>query len=88
MPQANDGTQFSSGMASTHHNARLAAGTVQPANQQPKSIQDDPKAMGLVNQLKALGYTGDDVAQAMEGEQPMDQSAEATKAAPLQIPGA
>lgn len=52
------------------------------------SIQDDPEAMKLVDQLKQMGFTGEDVANAMDdGGDQMQSGAEATKAAPLQIPG-
>jgi hypothetical protein len=55
---------------------------------QPKSIQDDPKAMQCVDDLKSMGYTADDVAQAMGDDQQMQPTGkEATQAAPLQIPG-
>lgn len=55
-----------------------------------KSIQDDPKAMQLVDQLQNMGYTAEDVERAMQGGEPgqMDKGTEATQAAPLQIPGA
>lgn len=55
--------------------------------QQPPPITDDPQAMQLVDQLKQMGYTGDDVAQAMDQDGGQDQSQQAS-AAPLQIPGA
>ena len=56
----------------------------------PKSIQDDPQAMQLVDQLQQMGYTADDVEQAMGGgddQAAMQGGAAATAAAPLQIPG-
>lgn len=57
------------------------------SQQQPPQITDDPQAMQLVDQLKQMGYTGDDVAQAMDQDGGQDQSGQAS-AAPLQIPGA
>ncbi|MFP5230783.1 MAG: hypothetical protein ACLGXA_24465 [Acidobacteriota bacterium] len=62
-----------------------------PADQQPQSIQDDPKAMQLVDELKQMGYTADDVAAAM-GDDDQDQStgdgnAPATGSAAIQLPG-
>lgn len=56
----------------------------------PQPITDNPQAMQCVDQLKSMGYTADDVAQAMGDEdqsQPSgDGGAMATKAAPMQIP--
>lgn len=56
----------------------------------PPPIDQNPQAMQLVDQLKQMGYTADDVAQAMGGDdqQSMDSGAQATQAAPLNIPGA
>ena len=55
------------------------------------SIQDDPEAMKLVDQLSQMGYTGEDVEMAMGGmgggADQMGAGKEATAAAPLQIPG-
>jgi len=77
MPRAKDGMQFGGQMGVNQHNAGLAGG-MKPLGKlpklpddgggqqdQPQSIQDDPKAMQLVDALKALGYTADDVAEAM-----------------------
>lgn len=66
----------------------------QPADQSsqssPQPITDNPQAMKCVDDLKQMGYTADDVAQAMGDEdksQPGgDGGAMATKAAPMQIP--
>ena len=57
---------------------------------QSKDITQDAQAMHLVDQLKQMGYTADDVAQAFDaGDQSQAPSgASATAAAPLQIPGA
>lgn len=89
--KANDGTEFTNQMAVNHHNARLAAGTVKPmtkpAPDQQKSIEDDPVAMRAVETLKRLGYTGEDVEQAMGGDQQQGGGEEATRAAGMQIPG-
>ena len=57
---------------------------------QPQDITQDAKAMDLVDQLKQMGYTGEDVEKAMGDGMNMQQSpdgAAAAKAAPLQIPG-
>lgn len=51
-------------------------------------IQDNPEAMQMVDQLKQMGYTADDVAQAMDADGGQAQAAPAAGAAPLQIPGA
>lgn len=56
----------------------------------PQPITDNPEAMKCVDTLKQLGYTADDVAQAMGDEDQSqaggDGGAMATKAAPMQIP--
>ena len=98
--KSSDGQQFTNRMSQKMHDASI--GGQKPAakvpdiqsaadpdadNQQPK-ITDDPAAMKLVDQLQQMGYTADDVSEAMGG---MDQEAsggqEAAKAAPMQIPG-
>jgi len=87
--KANDGSMHPSQMKAYEASQKPAAKPM-GAGDAPKSIQDDPKAMGLVNQLAQMGYSGDDVAQAMDqagGEASMDSGKEATQAAPLQIPG-
>ena len=57
----------------------------------PQPIEQNPQAMQLVDQLKQMGYTSDDVAQAMgdgdQDDQQQDSGAQATQAAPLNIPG-
>jgi hypothetical protein len=94
--KANDGSMHPSQMKAYEAGQKPAApampgGDPGQGQAQPKSIQDDPKAMGLVNQLQQMGYTGDDVEQAMmgagQGAPGMDQGKEAAQAAPLQIPG-
>ena len=94
---AKDGSKHSSQMKAFDASQKPAAPAgpdagADPTQAQPKSIQDDPQAMQLVDQLKQMGFTGDDVAQAMDGMG--DQRAStapggqaATAAAPLQIPG-
>jgi len=66
------------------------APTASPSSQSsPQPITDNPQAMKCVDDLKAMGYTADDVEQAMGGgdDQPQgDGGAMATKAAPMQIP--
>jgi hypothetical protein len=54
----------------------------------PQPITDNPQAMQCVDQLKQMGYTADDVAQAMGGDEQSggDGGAMATSAAPMQIP--
>lgn len=56
----------------------------------PQPITDNPEAMKCVDDLKQMGYTADDVAQAMGDEDQAqggsDGGAMATKAAPMQIP--
>jgi hypothetical protein len=82
--------QFKANDGSMHKSQKQAYDASQaPApTDQPKSIEDDPKAMQCVDELKQMGYTADDVAQAMgEDEQQPDTGAAATQAAPLAIPG-
>ena len=90
--KANDGSMHPSQMKAYDASQKPAAKPMPDhGGDAPKSIQDDPKAMGLVNQLAQMGYSGDDVAQAMDqaggGGMGMDSGKEATQAAPLQIPG-
>jgi hypothetical protein len=81
--------QFPAKDGSMHPSQMKAYDASQPnPDAQPKSIQDDPKAMQCVDDLKSMGYTADDVAQAMGDDQQMQPTGkEATQAAPLQIPG-
>ena len=92
MPKANDGTMYGSQMGANQRNAAMPKGDYgpKPDEQQPQSIMEDSKAMKLVDELKQMGYTADDVEQAMGGDEmqeaaPMSQ--EATQAASLAIPG-
>ena len=88
--KANDGSSHPSQMKAYEASQKPAAAPDAAAPpDQPKSIQDDPQAMQLVDQLKTMGYSGDDVAQAMGDNDTMPQPSgqEATQAAPLQIPG-
>ena len=96
---AKDGSKHSSQMKAFDASKAPAAPATTPADPSadptmdaPKSIQDDPQAMQLVDQLKQMGFTGDDVAQAMDGMGDQQASTApggqaATAAAPLQIPG-
>lgn len=56
----------------------------------PQPIMDNPDAMKMIDELKKMGYTGEDVEQAMgdgdESQSGGDGGAMATKAAPMQIP--
>jgi Holliday junction resolvasome RuvABC DNA-binding subunit len=98
--KSKDGQQFTNRMSQKMHDASMgdskpaakAMPDIQSANDpgadnQPK-ITDNPAAMKLVDQLQQMGYTADDVSEAMGG---MDQEAsggqEAAQAAPMQIPG-
>lgn len=56
---------------------------------QPQPITDNPEAMQCIDKLQQLGYTADDVAQAMQSDSGQDQSQAAppTKGAPMSIPG-
>jgi len=100
--KATDGQPFTNRMAMKMHDASLRgmekAPTAPPAKvskpgaeDQPPSITDNPQAMRMVDQLQQMGYTADDVAEAMGGEtdqqQGMTSGQEATAAAPMQIPG-
>lgn len=55
-------------------------------DQGPKPLEQNPEAMRLVDQLKQMGYTGEDVERAM-GQEEQPSGEEATHAAPLMIPG-
>ena len=85
---ANDGTMFTNGMARNRHNRRLAAqGANQPSapsdpSSGPEPITDNPQAMKCIDDLKQMGYSAEDVEQAMQSE-----GQEATEAAPMQLPG-
>lgn len=93
--KSKDGREFSNRPMAVQHNTRLgsmAPDKSEPASQEAKEgekdITSDPRAMQLVDELQKMGYTADDVAEAMGGqEQEMDQGKEATMAAPMQIPG-
>jgi Holliday junction resolvasome RuvABC DNA-binding subunit len=86
---ASDGSMHPSQKAAFDHGQKA------PDPGTPKSITDDPQAMQLVDQLVQMGYTPDDVAQAMEQDgqstPDTDQSVSggkpSTAAASLQIPG-
>jgi hypothetical protein len=80
-----DGKSYPSQMQASQSAPKPAS--TDSAQESKPSIQDNPQAMKCVDELKSLGYTADDVAQAMDDGAGMDQGAEATKAAPLQIPG-
>jgi Holliday junction resolvasome RuvABC DNA-binding subunit len=85
--KANDGSNHSSQQKAYQASQKTAASPDSSQDSQPKDITQDPKAMQLVDQLKQMGYTGEDVEQAMGGDQPQDQGQQATSAAPMQIPG-
>jgi Holliday junction resolvasome RuvABC DNA-binding subunit len=63
----------------------------QASGGKPEPIEQNQQAMQLIDQLKQMGYTADDVARAMGGAEQEDESqdagAQATQAAPLNIPG-
>jgi len=52
-------------------------------------IESNPDAMSAIDQLKQMGYTADDVAQAMQDDQSSASGCNAPggSKAPLQIPG-
>lgn len=80
---ANDGSKHGSQMQAYQASQTPAAPT-----DAPKDIESDPHAMQLVDELKQMGYTADDVAKAMGDDQDASPGGqEATKAAPMQIPG-
>jgi len=85
--RSKDGQEFSNPHMARHNDYRIDAGKIpgKPAVDEQKDITSDPEAMECVNKLKELGYSADDVAEAMEGEQP-NAGAEATKAAGMQMP--
>lgn len=57
--------------------------------QSPQPIMDNPQAMKCVQDLQSMGYTADDVEQAMGGgdQDAMQSGSAATAAAPMQLPG-
>lgn len=61
-----------------------------PAGSTPQPIDQNPQAMKCIDDLKAMGYTADDVEQAMGGGDDQDQGGDggqmAAKAAAVQIP--
>jgi len=63
---AKDGSEHTNMMTANRANARFDARPPAPA-QQGGNIESDPKAMALVDQLKQMGYTGEDVERAMGG---------------------
>lgn len=92
--KANDGREFSGRMAMNSHNASLRGmghktGAAPVGPDQPQEITDDPRAMKLVDELKQMGYTAEDVEKAMGGAGDEEQNVQqAAAAAPMQIPGA
>ncbi|HZP06785.1 MAG TPA: hypothetical protein VFB43_17935 [Terracidiphilus sp.] len=54
-------------------------------------IEQNPQAMRCIDELKQMGYTAEDVERAMGGgeedDEQQDSGAQATQAAPLNIPG-
>jgi hypothetical protein len=101
--RALDGTEFTNQMGVNRHNARLKAqnykapAQADDADQQdqtqpddPQSIENDPRAMQCIDELKQMGYTADDVAAAMGDDSDADTSDSgdaATQAAAIQLPG-
>jgi Holliday junction resolvasome RuvABC DNA-binding subunit len=82
-----DGKSYGSQMQAFQAKPAMPDAGADPAMDKPP-ITENPEAMAAVDKLKELGYTGEDVEQAMGGAaDEMDNGAEATKAAPLQIPG-
>ncbi len=86
--KAKDGSSHPSQMKAYEASQKPASDPTAPPDQ-PKSIQDDPHAMQLVDQLQQMGYTAEDVEEAMNdvGDKGMQGGQEATAAAPLNIPG-
>lgn len=64
-------------------------GDDQGGQSQSGPIESNPDAMSAIDQLKQMGYTADDVAQAMQDDQSQPAAAPAPggSKAPLQIPG-
>lgn len=106
--KSKDGQPFTNRMSQKMHDASLSAqvneekapqdapqpmgGEDQGGQDQQPQITDDPVAMKLVGKLQQMGYSPDDVANAMGGQdQGQDQGTgvgqEAAQAAPLHIPG-
>jgi hypothetical protein len=80
--KAEDGQEFTNRYPMVAHNSSLKArGKSMPTDmgggdQEPQSIVDDPKAMRLVDELQQMGYTGEDVEQAMGGGEMQPKSAQ------------
>lgn len=77
------------GMSDTPSSTDGSANSSSPSTD-PQPITDNPQAMQLVDQLQQMGYTADDVSQAMDAEDQSqgggDGGAMSTKAAPMHIP--
>jgi hypothetical protein len=56
-----------------------------PSDDGSQPITDNPEAMQCIDKLQQMGYTADDVAQAMDSGQ-AQSGQQATQAAPMQIP--
>jgi hypothetical protein len=106
--KADDGSEHTNRMTMVSKNSSLKArkddASKPPASpsQDPKAagadpmgskdLSSDPQALQLVDALKQMGYTGDQVADAMDGGGDVDNAGSvsngsAAQAAPLQIPG-
>lgn len=84
--KAKDGSTHGSQMKAFQAGQAAPSDASQSDGSQPQSITDNPEAMQCVDKLKQMGYTTDDVAQAMDADNG-SSGQEATQAAPLQIPG-
>jgi hypothetical protein len=89
--KANDGSYHGSQRAAFEHGQKpVASKPDDGAVEDHGGIKDDPEAMQAIDLLKSKGYSPEDVADCMRDESYDDdqsRGAEATKAAPLQIPG-
>jgi len=91
---AKDGSEHTNMMTANRANARFDARPPEPAPQGGGDIMSDPKAMQLVDQLKQMGYTGEDVEKAMgDQEEPQPESRPQSSAPsgggnqPISLPG-
>ena len=105
--KADDGSEHTNRMTMVSKNSSLRAKGPQEAAKPRQAPSPAPKAGGEIMRdpasdpaaaqhimaLKQLGYTGDEVANAMDGTDGVDDGtsgdsgSEATQAAPMQIPG-
>lgn len=73
--------QFPGKSGKMYPNQMQASSDSAPDQSQPQSITDNPDAMQCIDQLKSMGYTADDVEQAMGGGDDMQPAPSAPSSA-------